>query len=79
MPVAAMVKPRTIEPRTTIVGVCRAYDAAIANDGIVRLVVISAIVGRRIAAVISAIIAGVAAIIAVTWTIGIGARRDAAD
>src|SRR5437879_911286 len=75
MPVAAMVEPRTVEPRTTIVGVCRAYDAAIANEGIVRLVVISAIVSRRI----TAVIARVAAIIAVTRTIGVGARRDAAD
>jgi hypothetical protein len=73
MPVAAMVKSRTIETRTAIVGVCRAYDATVANDGIIRLVVISAVVSWGIAAVISAIIAGVAAIISVTRTIGVGA------
>jgi hypothetical protein len=73
MPVAAMVKPRTIESRTAVIGVRRAYDTAIANHGIVRLVVISAIVSRRITAVVAAVIARVAAVISVTRTIGVGA------
>jgi hypothetical protein len=72
-PVAAIVEPRTIESRTAIVGVCRAYNAAIANHGIVRLVVISAVVSRGIPTVVAAVIARIAAIISVTRTIGVGA------
>src|SRR5215217_4527588 len=76
MPVAAMVKPRTIEPRTAIVGECRANHAAVANDGIIRLVVVPAVVSRGIAAVVSRISA---AIISVTRAVGVGAGREAAD
>jgi hypothetical protein len=83
-----MVEPRTIEPRTAIVSVCRTYDAAIANHGI-RIAVIAAttIVGRRVsAAVVPAVIGrliaaiiSVARAISVTRTVGVGARGYAAD
>src|SRR5215212_1410410 len=80
MPVAAMVKPRTIESRTAIIGVCRANHAAIANHRDIRLVVISAIVSRRIPPVVAAVISRIsAAIISVTRAVGVGAGREAAD
>jgi len=76
----------TVIPRTAIVGVGWAYDAAIANNR-VRIAVIAAIVGRRVSVavvptVISRLIAAIVSVaraISVTRTIGVGARGDAAD
>src|SRR5687767_12452569 len=76
MPVAAMVKPRTIESRTAIVGEGRANHATIANNGIIRLAVISAVVCRRITAVIGW---RISAIVPVAGTIGVRVRGQSAD
>ena len=72
-----MVKPRTIESRTAIIGECRTNHAAVADHGIVRLVVISAIVSRRITTAV--IGRRVTAIVPVAGTIGVGGRGQSAD